>query len=468
MNTDFFRNIALAVSIALTVWACGGGGGDTTASGGTGGTGISFGAVTDFGSIIVNGVRLDDTTATVRIDDNPGAGQHGGLKKGMVVKAAGTFDGNTGTATTIDFRDNVEGPVCSLQPADGITTLRVLGQTVIVNAATIVENGPINLNDIVEVSGLPDSQEIIHASFIEKKAPGTAVIEVKGRIDTVTAPTFTINNLVVNFATAVIDNSIPGGQPAVGQFVEVKGTVFACDAGAGPDTLTATRVELEAEGAGAIAAGDRVEVEGFITALNAGGFMIGNRQVATTGSTRFLPDDFSAADLVVGAKVEAEGTLANGVISATKVSFRQNVKLESNVATVNGTAPTLSITLAGLPGIVLTTDSATDFNGVTVTADMHLRLRGFEGPGNTVLVTRIDSQDGTTVFLQGPVDDVANPSITVLGIAVDTTPILQFRDVNDTLLERAVFFSRVQRGTLVKIKGDLAGTVTWDEAELED
>jgi len=67
------------------------------------------------------------------------------------------------------------------------------------------------------------------------------------------------------------------------------------------------------------------------------------------------------------------------------------------------------------------------------------------------------------------VDDVANPNITVLGITVDTTPINQFEDVNDAPLERGAFFSRVQRGTLVKIKGDLTGvTPTWDEAELED
>ncbi|MDH4260843.1 MAG: DUF5666 domain-containing protein [Gammaproteobacteria bacterium] len=472
MRTNLFRTVALAAFVALTVSACGGGG-DTVADGGTGGTGVSFGTVTDFGSVIVNGVRFDDSTASVRLDDNPGTGQHGGLKKGMVVKVSGTFNGNASTASSIEFRDNLEGPVCSLSAVGGISTLRVLGQVVIVDATTIVDNNAtINVNDIVEVSGLPDDQERIRATFIEKKTQQTAVIEVKGRIDAVAAPTFTINNLVVNFQNAVIDNSIPGGQPAVGQFVEVKGTVFGC--GATTDTLTATSVELESEGAGGIPAGDRAEIEGFVTAaLNPPGgpgvFSIGNRQIATTGSTRFLPEDFSVSDLQVGAKVEAEGTFANGVLTATKISFRQNVKLESRVATVGGSSPNFSFTLVGLPGITITTNSAT--TGVDPTINAQVRVRGIEGPNNTVLATRIDDRGNSTdVFLQGAVDAAADPSITVLGVSVNTSVITQFQDVNDgDPISRTAFFGLAQPGTLVKIKGRLVGlTPIWEEAELED
>lgn len=473
MNTRLFRNIALIAAIALTVSACGGGGGDTVAGGGTGGTGVSFGTVTDFGSIIVNGGQLDNSAASVLLDDNPGTGPNGGLKKGMVVRVSGTFSGNTGTATTIVFSDNLEGPVCNQSTVNGITTIRVLGQTVIVDATTIVENGPINQGELVEVSGLPDAQENIHASFIEKKTLQSAVIEVKGRIDTLGPTTFTINNLVVNYTPGVIDNSIPGGQLAVGQFVEVKGTVFACNSPTnGTDTLTATRVELEPEGAGAIPAGIRAEIEGFITLVNAGGFMIGNQQVATTGSTRFLPEDFGTADLMVGAKVEAEGTLAGGVLTATKISFRQNVKLESDVdvTTITGTSPTFSFSLVGLPNIVITTNSQTQpFPAFAPTGQ--IRVRGIEGPNNTVLATRIDNRSASPdVFLQGPVDIVAEPNISILGVTVNTSSSnFQFEDVNDVVIPRATFFGSVRPGTLVKIKGTLAGTsVTWDEAELED
>lgn len=452
--------------IALLIAACGSSGGGGIASGGTGGTGISFGTITDFGSIIVNGSRLDDSTATVTLDDNPGSGIRKGLKQGMVVNVSGAFSGNTGTASSIEFRDNLEGAVCAKSTVGEITTLRVLGQTVIVDATTFIDNNAtINAGDIIEVSGLPDDQERIRASFIEKKLPIDAAIEVKGRIDAVGASTLTINALVVDITPAtIIDNSIPGGSPAVGQFVEVKGTAYAC--GGATDTLTATKIELEPAGAGAITSGVHAEIEGFITELVGGGFKIGSQQIATQAGTLYLPDDFSAADILVGAKVEAEGTFANGVLTASKISFRQNVKLESTVASGNS----VSFSLLGLPGIVVKTNSATDFrNGIVIAPGVHLRVRGIEGPGNTVLATRIEPQGGSTVFLQGPVDTVANPNLTILGITVDTSPINVFQDVNDNLIARATFFSSVQPGTLVKIKGDWTGAVvTWDEVELED
>ena len=63
----------LAVSIASlggTLSACGGGGTFDVITGvGTGGTGsFSSGAISGFGSIIVNNVRYDDTHASVRSD----------------------------------------------------------------------------------------------------------------------------------------------------------------------------------------------------------------------------------------------------------------------------------------------------------------------------------------------------------------------------------------------------------------
>jgi hypothetical protein len=134
---------------------------------------------------------------------------------------------------------------------------------------------------------------------------------------------------------------------------------------------------------------------------------------------------------------------------------------------VSGSSPTFSFTLVGLPGITITTDSAT--TGVDPALAAHVRVRGIEGPNNTVLATRIDSQNGSTVFLQGAVDAAADPSVTVLGISVNTSPINQFQDVNEGTISRSQFFGLVQPGTLVKIKGNLVGaTPNWGEAELED
>jgi len=492
---QLFINARLATLLCCSLLvSCGGSGSVTTA--GIGGTGISYGAVSGFGSIILNGSHLDDDTAVVTLDGVPGDDllPHRGLKQGMVVKVSGSFDDNTGKATSVEYRDNLEGPVCDLSttislPIEGIVTIRVLGQTVILDATTFVDNSTssINLLDIVEVSGLPNAAGEIHASFIENKtlSGGATIIEVKGRITdlNLSAMTFKINNLLVSYTSGVIDNSISISQLADGQFVEVKGTgTGSCNTSPQTDSLVASKIELESEGAGDISSSDHAEVEGLVTVtfveLNPPGgpgtFKIGNRQIQTN-STRFLPEGFDSSDLLIlGTKVEAEGTSANGVLTATKISFRENVKLESDVAT--GDAD--SFTLVGLPNIIITTNSATIIeNGVSfISGVSHIRVRGIEGPNNTVLATRIEDRGtSTNVFLQGPVDQVANPSITILGISLDTsgfsdTPLRNsnFENVDEQKILRSKFFDLVQPGTLVKFKGELNGSITWEEAELED
>ena len=355
----------------------------------------------------------------------------------------------------------------------------MLGQTVILNATTTnVDNGltidDISFGDFIEVSGLPNELEHIIASFIEVKNPPDIEVEVKGRVDTVDSGlmVLTINDLEVNFSDpGVVDNSIPGGIPVLDQFVEVKGTIFACVTGT-PDTLIATSVELEPEGAGEIPEGGRAEVEGFITNIDQmpDSFRIGERVVDITEDPQFLPEDFGVSDILVGAKVEAEGTSANGgVIIATKISFRRNVKIESDVDMVNGS----SFTLVGLPGIIIETNLDTEFN-IPIISGNHIRVRGIEGPNNKVLATRIDDRGTSSdVFLQGPVDAESGGVITVLGITVNTDliPISNFEDVNDMLISQATFLGSVELGTLVKFQGVLEGSpiaITWNEAELED
>src|SRR5215510_6480890 len=104
-----------AAFAACLVAACGGGGGDT---GGTGGTGVAGGGASTVstgvmtkGSTIVNGVRFEDTTANISIDDTPKTAA--ALQNGMVVKVLGTVndDGITGTAQRIKALVEVRGIV---------------------------------------------------------------------------------------------------------------------------------------------------------------------------------------------------------------------------------------------------------------------------------------------------------------------------------------------------------------------
>ena len=89
------------------------------------------------------------------------------------------------------------------------------------------------------------------------------------------------------------------------------------------------------------------EIEGYISALTADGFLLGTHRVVVTAGTRF--EDGTAADLQVGTKVEVEGPVADGVQTALKIELKAGVRIEADVLTVVGDR----VTLAGLPGIEL-------------------------------------------------------------------------------------------------------------------
>jgi hypothetical protein len=88
----------------------------------------------------------------------------------------------------------------------------------------------------------------------------------------------------------------------------------------------------------------------------------------------------------------------------------------------------------------------------------------------SIIATRVERrQADDDAVLQGPVQALADPDITVLGVTVDTSGIEEFDGVDDAPISRTAFFNAVKVGTLVKLKGRLdGGVVTWREAELED
>lgn len=326
MNWTIWRNMIITAYALLAIAGCSGGVG-SVASGGTGGTGISSGTVTGFGSVFVNGVEFTTTSSSVELDGVSGPDEstdpHRGLKVGMVVKVNGEFDDDDihGTSAEIEYKDNLEGPVDSITPIDATTKQAVvLGQTVILDMnQTHFENTTFDtlaVGNVIEVSGLLDDAGQIQATFVEKKADsfvsGTTQIEVKGTIkslDTM-AKTFQINALTVAYASAT---ELPSGGPANGQYVEVKGTSYS------GGTLTATKVEMDDDTLGAMDAG-KVELEGYITAVTSPTqFQVGTQAVQTTGSTVF--ENGTSSDIALGRKIEVEGPLAGGILTATKVSF---------------------------------------------------------------------------------------------------------------------------------------------------
>lgn len=488
MRVSVQRRFWMAIAAMVVLAGCGGGS-SSTAGGGIGGSGISYGAVTQFGSIFVNGVEFNTSGAAITKDDS--SIPESELRLGMTVEVRGSIDSDvSGNATQVRVEEAVRGPVESAPTGTASAgTLVVLGQTVHVDDRTRIDNnvpdfGAIHAGDVLEVHGQRHADGSIFATFIERSVATLFVVRGTVAGHDANVKTFSIGALSVTYdgATAISDMPAPAGNNWDGLFVEVKGSCTATPV-CGP--FTATSVEpagLSLDDAA------KAEIEGFVTALTStSDFTVNAQRVQTTTSTVYaggLKDE-----IVSGVKLEVEGTLAGGVLTASKVEFKEGVKIESNATVVGST-----ITLEGLPGISVTANAFTTFKNTSATtsnlADLdgrNVRIRGRASGASSVIATEIEDRGPADpagdVILQGSVAkaDVLNPTFKILGLTIDTLNLSQgeFKDVNENPIAggSTEFFSVLAaNGGLVKAKGRLPvapnGNVlaadTLKEVELED
>lgn len=497
------RRISFLAAAMISIALLGGCGPTNLAEGGIGGTGISTGTVTAIGSIQVNGVtfategaaiyverqRLDDPA---RNDDADGTFLRGaGFHEGQVVRVVGEFhtDGRTGTASAVYFNDSIEGPIESITTIDaGSIELVVMDQTVIVDDRTRLLPSGTSLADLavgdrVEVSGLMDDLGRIQAGYLQDKGAFNSgnEVEVKGVIDaaSVTATTFTINSLSIDYTNADLSD-LGTAVPVAGTLVEVKGSYDG-------SVLTASRVEREDDVDGAD--NDEVELEGIVrdaaTFPSNGRFVLGQQAVQTNAATEYrggLP-----GDLREGVRLEVEGHLQAGILIAAEIHFRGGAEVDAPVArhtpTPDGNG--IHLTFDGLGTLTVEVNGLSKLSGAgdlaelesllgnTTTPD-YVEVRGRVLADGTVLAEELKIEDGSSkveIGLQGPVENlmVTEPRLTLLGRDINTSTVTEFEGVNDTPISRDSFFASVQIGDLVKAAGTYDGsTVTWDKLELED
>lgn len=493
MNIQSRKICAVMILAATLIAACGGGSSSSPTPAppvdtppppidGITRTGVveTFGPITGFGSVIVNGNTYDTSSASFTLDGQPATQDD--FSVGQMVFVSGSIDDDdtNAVATSVSFDDNVEGPVSSVDELNN--TLTVLGQTVIIAASTSVDDScPADLNAFtgvpaVEVSGPVRADGAIEATRIECKTVAEAgEFEVNGIVATgsLTATTFMINALVVDYSSAMIDN-FPGGAISEGDPVEAKGTSLG-----GGGELIATRVEFKANPFGGNE-GDHVEIEGFITSFaSSASFSVSGIPVSTDSSTVY--EGGTAADLGLNLKVEVEGEFDAGeTLVATKVEIKTstNVRVVGLVDSVSG--DTLTIL-----GITVNTDTVkTRFEDKTdadvdplriadIAVDNYVETRGQELPAGEItafLVERDDPRSRTE--LRGFVEEggVNEPNLTVLGVTVETDSQTVFRDANEVRFsDPADFWAAVDAGSLINVDGAETAPTTLlaEEVELE-
>lgn len=314
------RAMAAVLAVVLAATGCGGGVG----SGGTGTGSFAQGAIAGFGSVIVNGVRFDDSAASV-IDDDDAARSSSDLKLGMMVEidagpiATGT-SGKAATASRIRYGSEVLGPVTRVDTTTNRFTL--LGQTVQVGVDTVFDEriggglSGLAAGNIVEVFGQYDPAAGLYRATRVESRSGVTAWRLRGVVDALdnSARTLRIGSATIAWGSAT---SIPADL-GVGRVVRIQLSVSTDSAGRYVALTFGTALRTPPDRPDAT-------LEGVVTSFSSTRSFGVNGQTVDA-STASFPDGTSA--LKLGARVTVSGRVEAGTIIATTVSIDSDEKLQ--------------------------------------------------------------------------------------------------------------------------------------------
>lgn len=493
------RNYITGLPVLMLAGAligCGGGGGSVnepdlqpppeppTATIGLSGLVSKFGP--NYSSITIGGQVFDTTSQSLDVTINDQPASLSELRVGNIVEVSASASNNSGSASARSIRqqDELKGPISSGSIDLINQVFVVLGQTIQVSSSTLFDDNisPRSLDglaagDIVEISGMANADGVVIATRIEKKIEAV-IYEVRGTVANldVASSTFSLNALTVDYSSASL-RDLPGGSLQDGLIVEAKGVNVDANG-----TLIATEVEGKSPSFSGDN-GDRTEIEGYVTRfVSPADFDVAGLPVSAGPQTEY--ERGSEADLGLNARLEAKGALnADGVLIASKIEFKTgddqaDVEIEATIDSIDSAQNQLIVL-----GIPVTVDARTrledssdadlePFNLSDFNPGDYVEVRGYEDPvgsGNVTAlrIERDDSDDDTE--LQGVVESVNRPSLTILGVTINTSSSTQFEGFNDERLSADQFFDRVAPGQVVKAEGrPNAGGIDAEEVEFED
>jgi hypothetical protein len=420
----------------------GGGGGVDVAGGGIGGT--SAGTITGFNGVVaarnkaISTIELNsartydvkpDTTFSLD-DDNASASD---LEQGMVVDVDLKDDTNDdltkGSLRRVLITTAVRGPVTSVRP------LRVLEQEIVTDTTTVLPASfslaNLKVGDIVEVHGQREagsttSESLIRASFLRTRSNNTPQWVLTGPVSNLIPNTsFTIGNQTVLISGVEINDCRAGLRD--GDKVRVKATADGTFL-AGQNLDTVTRVRCRA---GVRVPDDfngsnlKASVEGIVDSVaSSSQFTLGGQTINVTTATRF--ERGTPADIIVGARLEAEGRLdvAKNQLQASKIQFRESrFRVEGPISASSVTQDTITLFGLGVKKFARTRDVNNVYGGII--GPRQVLIEGFlDGKGVAYArLVRLQPIDTSDYEVRGPLGELSASLQTfkVLGITVDAT-----------------------------------------------
>lgn len=438
-------------------------------------TQTAVGTITAFGSVVVNGIRFDDSAAGITMDD--AATTRDRLRVGMVVQVRGRINANgTGVADSIQYNDCVQGPITAMNQVQN--TVTVLGQTVHVDDGTVFDGVTLRdmnsfaVGDQIEISCLRDqANNQLRATRMERQGTfqnGTSELEVKGTVANLdlAAGTCTIAGLTVDFA-GVAGANRPTGL-ANGMTVEVGGRNFA------NAILIADRLRDRDRDRISYPDGDGLEVEGYVSDfVSIADFKVAGQAINAANA---VIRNGTAADVANGVKVEAEGAMSNGVLVARVLvlKLQTNVRVEAGLQATDSVANTIT-----LLGRAIKVNADTEWRDRLASANQptvitlaalspadRLEVKAYKDAGGDLIATRVERTEADAlVVVKGPAEaKVPTTQLTLAGIGVATSSTTRYRDVLGTLVDATTFYSAVQvppaLPTMVHARGVVANLAT--------
>ena len=481
----------LALSAILAMISCGpsvdlnflGDGGTTD------GTGI--GPVTGFGSIKLAGVVFSEDNTTTIVDDEGRTIDN--VIEGMVVTVHGTLDQSfrTGAASKITIEREVRGPVDDNGVALANNSIRVLGQTVLVNPGTVIVSSSGGETDLValkadldntfhpelEVHGGVDGLGVIHATFIGRGRDNVVAndnVKLRGKISNLDPffHAFQIGTQQVNYSGLPVGGKV--NWPATGLendlFAEVRGRLDAVG-GSGVVRTDQAGDFVEVKTVSLGSPQDRVVVEGYVVSGTAASFVMGVPNGTVTVKSGNAP---TGGTFGLRQKVRVKGTVsgsAGNTVQASVVTIlrTEDILMEGSPdSPPSGTSMTLLGKKVEVNDFTLFKDDTgairKNFDLSRISTSDTVRVVGtFDGtvsPGKVIAakVERLGTTPAGTVTLQAPVSaPIGSPNLSMIGVSVrtDFTTTDYFDNGGVPIANQTAFFIELANrgaGTIVKVK----------------
>jgi hypothetical protein len=446
---EWGRILASGLIFACAACSSGGGGGGGSAADAV--TAKAQGAITVIGSAAVTGTVWDTDGAEVFFGDVEGVPAD--LAPGMVALVQGERPDAPaeGTAFRVDVETSAEGPIASrVDLSEDLLELEIVGRTVRAERGATFFGGlpadfdfdTLAVDDLVAVWGFVDGDEGVTATRIEKRGVlggASPTVRLEGRatswMPAGDGGSFEIGDVLVLYEDADLGGGSDGGATLADEpFVTVDGVLDTA-----ADEVDADRVVIRTGFEGDF---EDLQIEGILSGFIdvRTPFEVGGQRVEPIFFVDLVPDDLENI-LVDGVRVEVEGRLLDGVLSASVLRLREaearvvgEIAEPEDVNVDAGTIVLLGVTIQ-VDGTALLEDLAKDPVDPLTLADLmagdSLDVRGTDLEG-IVQATTVRRTEPGDVLLRGRVQGFVAPPdhqrFTTLGVPMRTDATTSYSD----------------------------------------